>query len=99
MPLSHPAATCTESLKLLADFWHLRIIEALSLEGEQRFCELQRTLDNVNPATLTKKLGVLEEAKIISRRETNDQHVTYALTKRGTASLQVLTAIKKFSND
>lgn len=88
---------CTETLKLLGDFWNLRIIEALAKE-DLRFCALQRDLDNVNPTTLTKKLYHLEKANLIKRLETdNGHHVTYALSQRGRNSLPVLAAIKEFS--
>lgn len=89
--------TCTESLKLLADFWTLRIIEALE-KSELRFCEIQRAVGNVNPATLTKKLGILEEADIIIRREdTEHAAVAYRLSPLGTKALPVLAAIQTFS--
>ena len=90
-------STCTTTLKLLADFWNLRIIEGLAT-GPQRFCELQRLLNGVNPATLTKKLSVLETAKLITRTtEDGEHHVVYTLTPTGTRSLPVLAAIEKFS--
>jgi DNA-binding HxlR family transcriptional regulator len=89
---------CTKSLKLLADFWHLRILEELATT-ELRYCALQRALDDVNPATLTKKLQVLENEDIIERHEeAQGHHVSYALTKKGQASLPVLSAIKTFSD-
>ncbi len=91
-----PTAICEANLRLLSDFWHLRIIEELA-STPLRYCELQRALHDVNPATLTKKLGVLEGAGLIERSELHDQHVTYGLTKRGAAALPVLVAIKNFA--
>lgn len=90
--------TCTYSLKLLADFWVLRIVE--SLDGnKQRYCEIQRAVGNVNPTTLTKKLNQLETAGLIKRLpETNTTSVFYELTTLGKSALPVLTAIKAFSN-
>jgi DNA-binding HxlR family transcriptional regulator len=98
--MSSPIArvtTCTHSLKLLADFWTLRIIESL-LHGEQRYCELQRAVGNVNPTTLTKKLNELEAAGLLARSEDSGGHsVSYTLTTLGKDSLPVLEAIKSFS--
>lgn len=89
--------TCATSLKLLADFWTLRIIEAL-FTGEQRYCELQRIIGNVNPATLTKKLTELEASGILLRNEANGGHtVTYKLTALGQDTVPVLKAIREFS--
>lgn len=92
-----PIKTCTESLKLLADFWTLTIIEALA-DGELRYCAIQRTIGNLNPATLTKKLARLESAGLITRRENAETSaVFYTLTKRGLDALPVLNAIRNFS--
>ncbi len=89
--------TCTKSLKLLADFWSLRIIESLAL-GAQRFCEIQRSIDNVNPATLTKKLTDLEKANLIVRtEESGGNTVHYKLSPIGKDTVPVLEAIKSFS--
>ncbi len=89
--------TCPTCLKLLADFWSLRIIESLQ-QGKQRYCELQRGVGNVNPATLTKKLADLEAANIIVRSaETSGHTVHYELSPLGLNAVPVLEAIKFFS--
>lgn len=89
--------TCKESLKLLADFWTLRIIESLAT-NTLRYCEIQRAVGNVNPTTLTKKLQQLEEAKLIKRFEESEQiAVRYQLTTLGKQALPVVAAIKNFS--
>jgi DNA-binding HxlR family transcriptional regulator len=94
---NHRVTTCINSLKLLADFWSLRIIEALATD-QKRYCELQRALDNVNPATLTKKLAELESANLLVRtKETNGHNVHYQLTALGQEALPVLEAIQAFS--
>jgi DNA-binding HxlR family transcriptional regulator len=89
---------CVESLKLLGDFWTLRIINALS-DTEMRFCDLQRAVGNVNPATLTDRLKKLEDGKLISRKEEafDKCSVSYSLTKKGLAALPVLEAVEQFS--
>ncbi len=98
--MNNPSAkskTCTRSLKLLADFWSLRIIESLK-DDSQRYCGIQRALDNVNPATLTKKLSDLEEAGLIIRQEGNNGHlVEYALSDLGREALPIIKAIDSFS--
>lgn len=90
--------TCVSTLKLLGDYWTLRIIDALQ-PGEQRFCEVQRKVDNLNPVTLTDRLKKLEEAGLIYRAEdTVDKiSVTYRLTDRGEQTLPVLEAINSFA--
>jgi DNA-binding HxlR family transcriptional regulator len=91
-------ATCIPSIKLLGDYWSLRIIDELS-RGEKRFCSLQRELDNLNPVTLTSRLKKLEKAKIIKRNAgTLDKlSVTYELTDLGLNVLPVINAVNEFS--
>ena len=89
---------CATTMKLLGDFWTLRILDALKLD-EVRFCELQRTLDNVNPVTLTKRLKTLEDARLVVRsEETVDKiSVTYALSGLGRETIPIIAALNRFS--
>lgn len=91
-------SSCASSLKLLGDYWTLRILDALS-DGEMRFCELQRRVDNLNPVTLTGRLKKLEEARLINRYEDLEDKVAvvYTLTGLGTETLPVIAAITHFS--
>ncbi len=90
---------CVASLKLLGDYWTLRIIDALE-PGPLRFCELQRAIDNLNPATLSGRLKKLEQANLISRRgeATDNCAVVYLLSPLGRESLPVLEALNDFSS-
>lgn len=89
---------CIPSVKLLGDYWSLRIIDALST-NDLRYCGLQRALDNINPVTLSSRLKKLEDAHIISRsKETLDkQSVVYSLTGLGRETLPVIAALNHFS--
>lgn len=88
--------TCIPSLKLLGDFWSLRIIDALS-EGELRYCDLQRRVGNVNPVTLTNRLKKLQQSNIINRIEQSRSQVMYKLTPHGLEALPILEAMNNFS--
>lgn len=88
--------TCVKSLRLLADFWSLQIIESLN-EKPQRYCELQRATGDMNPVTLTKKLHELEAAKLIVHIESPEHISYYKLTPLGHQATPVLQAIKRFS--
>lgn len=92
--------TCASTLKLLGDYWTLRIIDALQ-DGELRFCEVQRRVDNLNPVTLTDRLKKLEDAKLLVRKEdTLDKvSVTYTLTSLGKKSLPIIDAINRFATN
>lgn len=87
---------CLPSLKLLGDYWSLRIIDVLS-DGELRFCEIERKIEGVNTATLSSRLKKLELGGQISRNEHTRADVSYELTKLGIKVLPVLQAINEYS--
>ena len=89
---------CVSTMKLLGDYWTSRIIDALGQKAE-RFCDLQRAVDNCNPVTLTDRLKKLEEARLIDRmpRPDDNSKVTYALSPLGQESLSVIEALNKFA--
>ncbi len=90
---------CTATMRLLGDYWTLRIIDTLKA-GEMRFCELQRLLDNLNPVTLSTRLKKLEDASLVARhKEAVDKiSVSYSLTSLGIQSLTVVDALYHFSS-
>lgn len=91
-------ATCVTTLKLLGDYWTLRIIDTLDEHGELRYCELQRTVDNLNPVTLGNRLQRLEDAGLVSRCESpNNNTVTYKLTDAGLDATAVIAALNRFA--
>lgn len=94
--LNFKSDACIPSLKLLGDFWTLRIVDALS-DGQLRYCELQRRAGDVNPVTLTNKLKKLEDAKLVHRSEQSSIEVSYRLTDLGKNMLPVLDAVNTFS--
>lgn len=88
-------------MKLVADFWVLRIVEELnSSSGGLRFSVLERSLGGISPATLSNRLRRLEERDLIERREGADGpiSVTYRLTDRGCKVLPVIHAIDDFAD-
>ena len=90
--------TCVNTMKLLGDYWTLRIIDALDCE-EIRFCDLQRRLDNLNPVTLTNRLKKLEADDLVNRREEamDKISVSYSLSSLGREVLPVIAALDRFS--
>ena len=92
------SSSCNGPLKVLGDYWTLRIVDALQ-ETELRFCELQRSLPESNPATLTCRLKRMQEAGLLERKEetVDKQSVTYNLSKTGRALLPIVREIKLFT--
>lgn len=86
-----------EALRVVGDFWTLRIIAALENE-DLRFCGIERALADSNPATLTNRLKKLEEHKIVARREDNGDTV-YTLTRHGAALLPIVQQVHQFTQE
>ena len=90
--------SCASSLKLMGDYWTLMVISTLRSDS-QRFCDLQRAMDNINPATLSSRLKALEESGLVDREEetVSKVSVVYSLTDVGRRALPVIDAIENFS--
>ena len=84
--------------KIFGDAYMLSIVRVLSGTA-QRFNELQRSLGNISPTTLTNRLKKLETFGLVTQeKQTIDQlSVIYALTEKGKKMLPVLGAIETFS--
>lgn len=87
-----------QGLKIFGDAWTLAIVSVLS-GTTRRFNDLQRSLGNISPTTLTNRLKKLEQLGIVAQqKQTVDQlSVIYALTDKGKDMLPVLRAIESFS--
>lgn len=86
-----------ETLRVVGDFWTLRIVAALEHE-DLRFCGIERALADSNPATLTNRLKKLEEYKIVARRE-DDGDIVYTLTPHGAALLPIVQQVQQFATE
>ena len=87
-------------IKLVADYWVLRIIEELAAQTDgMRFSAIERALPGVSPVTLSDRLRKLEAREVISRCEggTGKASVSYALSERGRMALPVIRAVNEFS--
>lgn len=89
----------SHAIELVGDVHVLHIINSLS-DGPLRFCELQRAVGDLNPVTLTSRLKLLENEKMIERHEeTVDKiSVMYELTKKGRGILPVIREIGTFAH-
>ncbi|MDQ3064660.1 MAG: helix-turn-helix transcriptional regulator [bacterium] len=90
--------SCATTMKLLGDYWTLRIIDSLRTDN-LRFCELQRRVDNLNPVTLTSRLKKLETSGLLNRIEDLEDEISvnYELSSKGRNALPVIDALNKFS--
>lgn len=88
---------CLPSLKILSDYWTLRVIDELSDSGSLRFNEMERRLEAVNTATLAKRLKDMQESGLITRTEVSRADVAYSLTDLGYEAIPLLNAVNHFS--
>lgn len=84
-----------EILRIIGDFWALRIVSALE-EQDLRFCALERALGDSNPATLTARLKKLEQHDIVARRKDGTDTV-YSLTPRGAKLFPIVRQLQDFA--
>lgn len=88
---------CLPSLKILSDYWTLRVIDELSGGEHLRFNEIERRLQTVNTATLSKRLKDMQESNLVIRTEASRADVAYSLTKLGYEAIPLLNAVNHFS--
>jgi DNA-binding HxlR family transcriptional regulator len=88
---------CLLSLKILSNYWTLRVIDELSTGDSLRFNEIEHRLDGVNTATLSKRLKEMQESNLILRTERSRADVAYSLTELGYEAIPLLKAINHFS--
>lgn len=77
--------------------WTLLVIRDLA-EGNQRFCELERSLEGISPRTLSLRLRALEEEGIVERHTYPEvpPRVEYALTAKGEALAPLIDDMRAY---
>jgi DNA-binding HxlR family transcriptional regulator len=86
-------------IRLIGDTWTLMIVYTL-LSGSKRFGELFDALGNVSPKTVSQRLKMLEEERIVERRAYAEipPRVEYNLTEKGMALADILNAMRAFQD-
>jgi DNA-binding HxlR family transcriptional regulator len=97
--LQHVPTHCTinRSIRLLGDIWTLTIVNTL-MGGTRRFGELLEALGSVSPKTVSQRLKMLEEERIVERHAYAEipPRVEYKLTSKGEALIGILKAMQEF---
>lgn len=91
--------TCpvAKTADLLGDSFSILIVRDLLVQP-RRFGELEASLAGVSTRTLSNKLKMLEEEKLITRKEhkTHPPKVEYCLTRKGEAFHGVVDAMRAY---
>jgi DNA-binding HxlR family transcriptional regulator len=85
---------------LLGDSWTILIVRDL-MGGAKRFGQLQASLGNVSPKTLSHRLKMLEHMAILTRCAYAEipPRVEYALTEKGRALCPVIDAMRSYGEN
>ena len=91
LPLEQKTGCIASAMAIIGSKWTALILRDL-FSGPKRFCELEESVGNINPRTLSQRLDDLERHGIISRRSFAEvpPRTEYTLTKKGEDLLPIL---------
>lgn len=87
-----PKSGCIASaMQIIGSKWTALILRDL-FAGPKRFCELEKSVGNINPRTLSQRLDDLEQYGIISKQSFAEvpPRTEYCLTNKGKDLLPIL---------
>jgi DNA-binding HxlR family transcriptional regulator len=72
------------AMSIIGNKWTALILRDL-VDGPRRFSELEKTVGNINPRTLSQRLDDLESYNIITKKNFSEMppHIEYSLTQKG----------------
>lgn len=90
-PIEPQSGCIASAMEIIGNKWTALILRDL-FEGPKRFCELEKSVGNINPRTLSQRLDDLEAHGIISKKSFAEvpPRVEYTLTQKGKDLLPVL---------
>ena len=90
-PLEPHVGCIANAMQIIGNKWTALILRDL-FGGPKRFCELEKSVGNINPRTLSQRLDDLEEQGLISRRSFAEvpPRTEYTLTAKGRDLLPIL---------
>ncbi len=90
-PIEPQVGCIASAMKVVGNKWTALILRDL-FGGPQRFCELEKSVGNINPRTLSQRLDDLEEYGIITKQTFAEvpPRCEYTLTKKGEDLLPIL---------
>ncbi|MGD8189644.1 winged helix-turn-helix transcriptional regulator [Brevibacillus ginsengisoli] len=88
-----------KTINVLGGKWTFLILRDLFL-GPKRYGELQRSLKEISPRTLSLRLKELEDEGIVNRTIYSEipPHVVYSLTEKGSSLRPIFEAMKAWGN-
>lgn len=83
-PLEPHVGCIASAMQIIGNKWTALILRDL-FSGPKRFCELEKSVGNINPRTLSQRLDDLEDHGIITRKSFAEvpPRIEYSLTDKG----------------
>ena len=83
-PLEPTVGCIASAMQIIGNKWTALILRDL-FTGPRRFCELERSVGNINPRTLSQRLDDLEQHGIVTRACFHEMppRIEYTLTQKG----------------
>src|ERR1700684_4077779 len=93
-PLEPHVGCIASAMQIVGNKWTALILRDL-FSGPKRFCELEKSVGNINPRTLSQRLDDLETHGIITKASFAEvpPRIEYTLTQKGHDLLPVLQQI------
>lgn len=90
-PIEPKIGCIAGAMEIIGNKWTALILRDL-FSGPARFCELERSVGNINPRTLSQRLDDLEAHGIIARHSYAQAppRIEYSLTPKGADLLPIL---------
>jgi DNA-binding HxlR family transcriptional regulator len=90
-PIEPKVGCIASAMEIIGNKWTALILRDL-FTGPKRFCELEKSVGNINPRTLSQRLDDLEEHGIITRQSFAEvpPRTEYTLTDKGEDLLPIL---------
>jgi len=90
-PIEPHVGCIAAAMDIIGSKWTALILRDM-FTGPKRFCELEKSVGNINPRTLSQRLDDLEDHGIITKVSYNEvpPRVDYELTEKGYDLLPIL---------
>lgn len=89
-----------KTIRIISGKWTTTILYQLMI-GKKRFGELQRSMSGISSKTLTDRLRMLEQKKIITKKVYAEVplHVEYYLTEKGEKLNKIFNAMDEWGRE
>lgn len=98
-PIEPKVGCIAGAMNIIGNKWTALILRDL-MEGPKRFCELEKSVGNINPRTLSQRLDDLEAHDIVTKQSFAEvpPRIEYTLTAKGHDLLPILKQMAAWGN-